>query len=541
MNKLHKLLVVASLTLTAGALSACGSSSASKAKLKSQLNWMTTSEIETMDPSKVVDTTGAEQLNNVMEGLYNLDANSKLTPGVAKSSKVSKDGLTWTFYLRKNARWSNGDQVTAADFVYAWQRTLDPKTASQQGNLYDGIKNADAVVAGKKKPSSLGVKAVGKYKLVVSLEHKLPYMRYLVASGLFPQNRKAVEKYGKKYGTASKYMVYNGAFKQTGWTGSNLSWKLVKNPYYWNKKSVKLQTVSYSVQKTQSTDLNLYQSGKLDAALLSSQAAKAMKTNKAYTVRRQGNTQYLTYNVSKYKFLQNVWVRRALSMAVNRQDLVKTVGGENTVAKTFSAPTVVASGQKFAAYVEKRNPNNVYMTYNKKLAAAYLAKGLKQLGMKKLSFTLTGDDDDTSKQTTEYLQSCFKAAFGDKVDVSVSNLPKTTRVSRMLNGQYQVTLTGLTSDFPDPYNFLKYMLTGQSYNFGKWSSKAFDQAVNKSQTATGAKRLSYLLQAEEVLTNQQALTPLYHMGRAWLVRPTVHGVVFNGGSYWFAHAYVYQK
>lgn len=544
MSKVSKKLAVSSLAVVAASmLAACSQSSASKRSYKSNLNWMTTSEIQTMDPSKVVDTTGGEQLTNTMEGLFRLGNNSKLLPGVATKSTTSKDGLTWTFYLRKNAKWSNGDQVTASDFVYAWRRTLDPKTGSQQGNLFDGIKNANAVVAGKKKPSSLGVKAVGKYKLVVTLEHKLPYMKYLVATGLYPQDQKAVEKYGKKYGTASKYMVYNGAFAQSGWTGSNLTWKLVKNKYYWNKKSVKLQSVTYNVEKSMSTDLNLYQSGKLDSALLSTQAAASMKNNEAYTVRKQGNTNYLTYNVSKYKFLANVWVRRALSMAVNRKELVKTIGGVNTVATTFSSPTVVVDGQNFTNYVDKNNKaNKVYMTYNKKLALSYLEKGLKQLGKKNLSFTLTTDDDDTSKQTSEYLQSCFKAAFGDKVDVQVSNLPKTTRVSRMLNGDYQVTLTGLTSDFPDPYGFLKYMQTGQSYNFGKWSDSSYDKAVQASQSASSTKeRKADLLKAEQVLTNQQALSSLYHLGQAWLVRKTVHGVVFNGGSYWFGHAYVYAK
>lgn len=138
---------------------------------------------------------------------------------------------------------------------------------------------------------TLGIKAVGKYKLVVSLERKIPYFKLLMAFPLFfPQNEQAVKKYGSKYGTASKYMVYNGPFVHKGWTGSNLSWKLVKNKYYWDKKDVKLTQINYSVQKSLSTAYNLYQAGKLDETILDAQASKQLTKSKGYTIRKVANT-----------------------------------------------------------------------------------------------------------------------------------------------------------------------------------------------------------------------------------------------------------
>lgn len=544
MNKFKKILssvvlLGSSILLVACSNSASKSSSTRTAKsYERSINWMTNSEVESLDPAKADDIASEEQIANLYEGLYRLGNNSKVEPGVAKSSSVSKDGLTWTFNLRKNAKWSNGDPVTAQDFVYAWKRQVNPKTASSQVNNYEGIKNAIAISEGKKKVNSLGVKADGKYKLVVNFEEKVPYFKVVTAISLKPLDSKIVDKYGSKYGTKSAYGVYNGPFKSTGWTGSNLSWKLEKNKNYWDAKNVKLNTVNYSVQKTTSTDYNLYQTGKLDAALLDTQAAKSMKDKKGYTVLTLGNTTYLSYNYKKRKIFRNANLRRALSMAINRKQLISVIGNYNKEAKTFSATNVVLDKENFADYVVKNNSaNNKHMEYDKKSAQKYFNKALKELGKKKISFTLTADDDDVYKKQTEFIQSALKDAFGSKISVSVSNLPRATRLSRQMAGNYDVIVCGLTSDFPDPYHFLYYMTKGQTYNFGKWENKSYDKAISASRTMNSSKRKSELLKAEQILTNQQAVSPLYHSGQAWMIRPNVKGLVFNGEYPDFKYTY----
>ena len=528
---------ISAAAMVAGALFtvACSKSETKKAvensssEYEKSINWMTTSELESLDPAKADDTASEEQIANTYEGLYRLGKNSKTVPGVAYKSETSKDGLTWTFYLRKNAKWSNGDPVTANDFVYAWRRQVDPKTASSQVNNYEGIKNAIAISEGKKKVKTLGVKADGDYKLVVTFEKKIPYFKVVTAISLKPLDSKVVEKYGKKYGTKSAYAVYNGPFTSSGWTGSSLTWKLVKNKYYWDKKAVRLSAVNYSVQKTPSTDYNLYQTGKLDAALLDTQAAKSMKNKRGYRVLTLGNTTYLSYNYKKKKIFRNVNLRRAISMAINRKQLLSTIGTYNTQAKTFSATNVVLDGQNFAQEAEKNNSSvNKYVEYNLSEAKKYFKKALKELKVKKISFTLMADDDDSYKKQTEFIQSALTEAFGSQISVSVNNLPKTTRVSRQIAGNYDVVLGGLTSDFPDPYHFLAYMQSGQTYNFGKWSNKAYDKAVKASLTMNKAKRKQELLKAEKIIIDQEAISPLYHMGQAWMIRPTIKNLVFNG-------------
>lgn len=535
MSNFKKLLTATVAVSGAFLLAACSKTATKSAKpvsssgYEKSINWMTTSELESLDPAKADDTASEEQIANTYEGLYRLGENSKTVPGVATKSTTSKDGLTWTFYLRKDAKWSNGDPVTAEDFVYAWRRQVDPKTASSQVNNYEGIKNAIKISEGKKKPSSLGVKAEGKYKLVVTFEKKIPYFKVVTAISLKPLDSKAVKKYGKRYGTKSAYAVYNGPFKSVGWTGSNLTWKLAKNPYYWDKKAVKLETINYSVQKTPSTDYNLYQTGKLDAAILDTQAAKSMKSKKGYRVLTLGNTTYLCYNYKKKKIFRNANLRRAISMAINRKQLLSTIGTYNTQAKTFSATNVVLDGKNFAQEAESANSSvNKYVEYDIKSARSYFKKALKELGVKKVSFTLMADDDDSYKKQTEFIQSALTEAFGGKMTVSVNNLPKTTRVSRQIANNFDVVLGGLTSDFPDPYHFLAYMQSGQTYNFGKWSNKEYDKAVKASLTMDKTKRRKALLKAEKILIDQEAISPLYHMGQAWMIRPNIKNLVFNG-------------
>lgn len=535
MSNFKKLLTATVAVSGAFLLTACSKTATKSAKpvsssgYEKSINWMTTSELESLDPAKGGDTASEEQIANTYEGLYRLGENSKTVPGVATKSTTSKDSLTWTFYLRKDAKWSNGDPVTAENFVYAWRRQVDPKTASGQVNNYEGIKNAIKISEGKKKPSSLGVKAKGKYKLVVTFEKKIPYFKVVTAISLKPLDSKAVKKYGKRYGTKSAYAVYNGPFKSVGWTGSNLTWKLAKNPYYWDKKAVKLETINYSVQKTPSTDYNLYQTGKLDAAILDTQAAKSMKGKKGYRVLTLGNTTYLCYNYKKKKIFRNANLRRAISMAINRKQLLSTIGTYNTQAKTFSATNVVLDGKNFAQEAESANSSvNKYVEYDLKSAHSYFKKALKELGVKKVSFTLMADDDDSYKKQTEFIQSALTEAFGGKMTVSVNNLPKTTRVSRQIANNFDVVLGGLTSDFPDPYHFLAYMQSGQTYNFGKWSNKEYDKAVKSSLTMDKTKRRKALLKAEKILIDQEAISPLYHMGQAWMIRPNIKSLVFNG-------------
>ncbi len=540
--KLSKTLSVGATVLASAALlAACGgNSSKESSSSKKTLNWMDAAEIPTMDMSKATDATSFNQLSNTMEGLYRLGKNSKLEKALATSEKVSKDGKTYTYTLRKS-KWSDGSELTAKDFVYSWQRTVNPKTASQYSYLFSGIKNADAIVAGKKKVDTLGVKAVGKYKLVVTLERRIPYFDKLMGFAVFfPQSEKAVTKYGSKYGTASKYMLYNGPFKQTGWTGSNLSWKMVKNPYYWDKKNVKLDTIKWSVQKTPSTSYNLYQSNKLDYTGLDASQTKQLKNQKGYVTLNQGATFYMQFNLAKNKYLANTNVRKALSLALDRKGLTSSLGGNSVPANTLT-PTQLTdvNGEDYTKRISKSAESFYPASTNKKEAVKYMNKGLKELGVSKFSFKILSDDTDAGKKTTEFLQSNFESTFGNKVSVSVQNLPFKTRLSRSTAGNFDVVISGWSADFADPISFLDLFTSTNPENNGKWKNATYDKLIADSKTtASTSKRWDDLTKAEDILLNNVGVAPLYYNTNSALIRPTVKDVYQNRRTWNFKDTYI---
>lgn len=534
----------ASLVALGLALTACGSNS-SKSGLadKQVLNWSYASELPSMDLSTATDTISFDQLNSTMEGIYRIGKNSKVEPGLATKTEVSKDGLTYTFTLRKNDKWSNGDPVTAQDFVYSWRRTVDPKTGSQYAYLFDGIANANDIIAGKKAVDTLGIKAEGKYKLVVTLEKKLPYFKLLMGFPVFfPQNQNAVEKYGKKYGTAAKYLVYNGPFKMEGWSGSNLSWKLVKNKNYWDKKDVKLSQINFSVNKSTTTSYNLYQSKKLDYTPLSTEQAKQLKGKDGYQVLKEARTNYLEFNETN-KVFANKKIRQALSYAVNRQVLADKVLGAGTLPSLgiVSRDLAFNKGKDFAVAAK----TTAGVTYNKAKAQKLLKEGLAEVGQSKLSFTLLGDDTDVSKQVTESLQSQIQQTLPD-VDVSVSNVPFKTRLQRSEDGDFDVVVSAWGADFADPISFLDLFTSDNSYNNGKWKNAEYDKLITASKTTDAGnvdKRWDDMVKASKILSEDQGVAPLYQLNVAYMLNPSVKGVIQNtaGVTWSFKDAYIANK
>lgn len=260
-----KATVVGAALLIATILAACGSKSSSNAAPKQVLHWSEPTELMTNDPAQATDTLSFTMLQNTQEGIYRAaDKGTKVDLALAKKVSVSADGKTYQVTLR-NAKWSNGQAITAQDFVYGWQRVLDPKSKSQDAFYMYGVKNAQGVNEGKKPLSALGIKANGKSKLTITLSQPVSYFKQLLAWPLFyPQNKAAVTKYGKKYGTSSATQVYSGPFKLAKWDGTSDSWQLVKNNSYWDKRKVKLTTITDQVVKQSNTGLDLFRTGKID-------------------------------------------------------------------------------------------------------------------------------------------------------------------------------------------------------------------------------------------------------------------------------------
>ena len=263
------------------------------------LNVDITADIPTMDPSKATDTVAFTTMNNTMEGLTRVDEKGKVEPGVAESWKASEDGLTWTFKLRQNSKWSNGEPVTAKDFEYSWKRTLDPKTASEYGYIMNDIVGASD--AAKNGTDKVGVKAVDDYTLEVKLNRPVSYFSQLVAFPVFfPQNQKFVEAQGDKYGTGCENQLYNGPFTLSDWKIED-QYKMSKNPDYWNKDIVKLDTINTKVVKEMGSSVNLYEDGQTDTCLLDSDYVDKYKDSKELHKYTQATTYMLQVNGGNHK------------------------------------------------------------------------------------------------------------------------------------------------------------------------------------------------------------------------------------------------
>lgn len=541
--KAKKTVSVAATVIALGlTLTACGSKSGSNSDNKQVLSWSEATELSSLDPSKATDSESFDMLGNTMEGLYRLGKDSKIEPGIAKSTVLSKDKLHYTFTLRKGAKWSNGDEVTAKDFVYSWKRTIDPKTGSSYSYLFDGVANANDIINGKKAPSTLGIKAVGKYKLKVTLDKQVPYFKLLMGFPVFfPQNENAVKKYGAKYGTESKYIVYDGPFTMTGWTGSNLNWKFKKNTHYWDKKNVKLTAINFKVNKSPSTAYNLYQSGKSDFSQLSTEQARQLNKKAGFTVEKSGQMTYLEFNQKQAAF-KNAKIRQALSLAINRKQLASKIMGEGTELPSGIVPNGLAKnkGTDFSKAAKTSD-----LRYNQAEAKRLFTEGLAEIGQSKLSFTLLGADTDQSKDVTAYIQSQLEQHLGsDKIRVNVSNVPLKTRLSRSRAGNFDVVVANWVADYNDPISFMELFTTGNEYNDGSWSNSEYDRLITAAKTTNAAnadKRWEDMVKASKILSKDMGVSPLYQQNSPEMVNPKVKGLIVNSAGIMYNWKNTYVK
>ncbi|MDR3190130.1 MAG: peptide ABC transporter substrate-binding protein [Lactobacillaceae bacterium] len=539
MNKWIKSAAVLSSALILGS-AAAPAINVSAAKYKT-INWTEVSDLTTMDSSKATDSVTFDSLLATNEMLYRNDKNGKPTLAAAKSVKKSADGLTYTFTLRKNLKWSNGEALTAKDFVYGWQRTNDPKTASEYAYLYEGIKNADKIQAGEITDlNELGIKATDDYTLVVTLDQPVPQLVSELTMATFaPQNKKFVEAAGSKYGTAAKYVLSSGPYVLKGWTGSNSKYTLQKNTKYWDKKSVKTNKVSIQTVKDQNTGYNLFKSGDVDFTTLSPAQVKASKNSKDYYTVKQAWTKYLEVNQEQALF-KNLKVRQAISYAINRKQLANNIlTGAATPASTLTPKGLVKdpnTGKDFATEADTG-----LIKYNAKKAKKLWAEAKKELGKTSFKTEILTDDADDTKRTAQFIQSQLEKNLKG-LEVTIKAVPKKQRLALGTEHKFDIICSGWGGDFQDPITFLDLFTTGKSFNRGQWSSAAYDKAIEASKTTDAnnpKKRYDDFLTAEKVLAKDMGIIPTTYASTASLFRSKIKGMVFNmtGAQYDWKTAY----
>ncbi len=492
-------------------------------------------EMPTADLSIATDTISFTALNNVYEGLYRLDNENKPQPAAAAElAEVSEDGLTYKLKLREDAKWSNGDPVTAADFVYGWQRTVDPETGSQYAYLYEVVDNATDIINGKKPATDLGIKAVGDYELEITLAVATPYFDYLLAfPSFFPQHEATVEEFGADYAKKSDTAVYNGPFTLSDFDGPGVDteWSYEKNPEYWDVENVKLETINVSVVKESSTGLNLFQDGQLDDVILTGELAQQNANSPEFVTLKESRTSYIEMNQrEKDSPFNNENLRKALSYSIDREALVKQVLGDGSEVATGLIPQNMSFNPDTGKDFVEETTNKT--EYDVEKAKEYWEKAKQELGIDSLSFELLSDDTDSVKKAAEYVQGVWNETL-DGVDVSMTNVPFSVRLDRSNAGDFEVVFSGWGADYADPSSFIDLFVTGNAYNRGRWSNEDYDKVVKDAATTYAtqpAERWQALLDAENILIEDMGTIPVYQRAEAHLRAEKVKNIVSHGAG-----------
>ena len=531
--------VLLALTTAAGMLAGCGSKTDTDT-----FRFANDTDIVGMDSTVVDDAMSFNAITAITDGLTTVDVKGNTIPGIAKSWDVSNNGLTYTFHLR-DAKWANGDDVTAQDFVYSWHRIIKNagNYAYMLGSEGASIKNADSLIdlgttATDEQLNTLGIKATDDKTVVVDLEKNVPYFVGLMSFPCyFPQNQKFVEKCGKNYATKPEYILGNGAYKMTKWIKGNKA-TFTKNDKYYDAKSVKTKNLEMYLVQDPKTAAQNFDNGKVDYATINSTLVDKYKGKDTFKAIREG---YLAYLICNFKAdtTANKNLRHALSYAINRKDLCDNILKDGSQPATGFVPAQLCkspSGKDF------REESGKYTDYDVKKAQEYLDAAKKELGTDTITVDLLYGTDEFPMDTfAEYLQGSFTKLKGLKVNM-VATVKKDRIYNREASGNFQIACTRWAPDYADPTTFLNVLASSNSNNYGKWENVQYNSLLKQAQNETDVnKRWNELLEAEKVMMDDMPNIPVVQTGTAALQAKNVKGLVHNTVSTPYVFKYVTLK
>ena len=531
--------VLLALTTAAGMLAGCGSKTDTDT-----FRFANDTDIVGMDSTVVDDAMSFNAITAITDGLTTVDVKGNTIPGIAKSWDVSNNGLTYTFHLR-DAKWANGDDVTAQDFVYSWHRIIKNagNYAYMLGSEGASIKNADSLIdlgttATDEQLNTLGIKATDDKTVVVDLEKNVPYFVGLMSFPCyFPQNQKFVEKCGKNYATKPEYILGNGAYKMTKWIKGNKA-TFTKNDKYYDAKSIKTKNLEMYLVQDPKTAAQNFDNGKVDYATINSTLVDKYKGKDTFKAIREG---YLAYLICNFKAdtTANKNLRHALSYAINRKDLCDNILKDGSQPATGFVPAQLCkspSGKDF------REESGKYVDYDVKKAQEYLDAAKKELGTDTITVDLLYGTDESPMDTfAEYLQGSFTKLKGLKVNM-VATVKKDRIYNREASGNFQIACTRWAPDYADPTTFLNVLTSTNSNNYGKWENAQYNSLLKQAQNETDVnKRWNELLEAEKVMMDDMPNIPVVQTGTAALQAKNVKGLVHNTVSTPYVFKYVTLK
>lgn len=500
----------------------------------SDLNIMLETPVQSLDPQQATDGTSFEVIANFTDGLMQMDKDGQAVNALAESYDLSEDGLTYTFHIREDANWSNGTPVTAADFVFAWQRAVDPNVASEYSYMLSDIgqiKNAAEIIAGEADKSELGVTAVDEKTLQVELNVPVSYFLSLMYfPTYYPVNEEFFTSCGDTYATSPETVLSNGAFVLDSYEPAATAFHFTKNNDYYDAANIQLAGLNYQVIQDSQQALMSYQTGALDTTLVNGEQVDQVKDDPEFMAIGAGYLWYVAPNIDAVEELKNLNIRLALTHAINRDSIT------TDVLKDGSAPTYTAVPMDFAAgpdgsdYSADQTKYADVCSYDADKALEYWNAGLAELGVSEITLDMVVDADDAPQKVAQVLKEQWETTLpGFTVNLVVE--PKKQRVEDLQNGNFELGLTRWGPDYADPMTYLGMWITNNPNNYGLWSNAEYDAIIAECTTGdlcTDAQgRWERLYDAEKIVMDEAVIFPLYTQCNAVMMSSKVTGVDFH--------------
>ncbi|MDQ0150461.1 peptide ABC transporter substrate-binding protein [Eubacterium multiforme] len=558
LSKIKKLCATTlAVAISASVFTGCGNSNEGGSgsgtdSVEQKITYNIGAVVETIDPALNTAVDGSTIISNAFEGLVKLDENDKAIPGVAKEWKVSKDGLTYTFKLRDDAKWSDGKAVTAKDFEYAWKRVLTKKTAAEYAYQLFYIKNAEEYYNGKVKDKDLGIKVIDDNTLEVKLNSPTPYFIELMAFPTYMPVREDVIKANKdKWINKPETYISNGPFKLTDYQMKD-SYTFEKNENYWDKDNIKLEKLICKMATDETSSYASLESGDFD--VISNVPIERIDDGKEkglVKIYPNLGTYFICVNVGNefdkldknvQKALSNKKVRQALSLAINRVSIVEDVAKAEQVPSASFVPSGLKDddGKEFKnnKFDPTKQEENVEEAKKLLKEAGYPdGKGLPEI-------ELMYNSEGGHKAIMEVIEQNWKDIG---VKVKLTNQEWAVFLNTRQNGDYQISRHGWSADYTDPMTFLDMWLSGNAEDKNSWgnndahfSNKEYDELIKKAKKEKdNKKRFEYMKKAEEILLEEMAVIPIYDYTKIHGAQPYVKGFRASTlGQVFFDKAYV---
>ena len=541
---MRKRLFLAALALAgAMALSGCGGSK-SASKNGKILTIEEGPDVETIDPALNQSADGANYITMISDNLLRIDKDGKVAPSMAEKYEVSDDGLTWTFHLRDGLKWSDGSDFKAGDFVYSWQRMVDPEVAAPYAETMlgmvegykDAIGNPDADGNTTTTPdrTKLKVEAPDDKTFVVHMSHPTPYFdRLATFAALSPVKQDVVEANPDGWSLDPKTYVSTGPFKLTEWKqGSHIL--VTKNEYYWNKDAVKLDGIKCLLMQDQNAAFSAYESG--EASMIKDypvQEVTTMQKRPDYKSSPKLGISYIDVNNDLDEF-KDPKVREALALALDRKYMADTItAGINSPATGFIPDGVV--DWDGSAWADNITDKSVYFdndNFDANLAKAkeLLKEAGHENGAGLPTMSYTTNDAGFNKKVAEYLQQAWKE-LGINVEVNIVEWK--SFIPQRRSGNYQIARDGWVMDYNDPSNLLECAYSTNGNNSSRYKNPEYDALLDKAANETDAKtRFGYLHQAEELLLKDTGVIPLMYQNETYLQKDNIKDSFYTSDGIW---------